>query len=239
MHIAVCEDKSGERRQLISDLGEELIRRKMNAQVMSYESGEALLSAAAHIPFRIYFLDILMPGLNGMDVAKTLRSQNPEAAIVFITSSRDYLADGFEVGAVHYLVKPYLKTDLQEAMNRCLRQVKEGERYIELMINRENQRILLSDLLWAESKDKVCYLHLKSGERRSYLRLDELELLLDDTRYLRCHRSFIVNLDYVSGTNHGVFLLPEGKEVPMRQAERAHFRTEYENYLFEKMRRRQ
>lgn len=239
MYIAVCEDKSGERRQLISDLREELIRRKMNAQVLSYESGEALLSAAGHIPFRIYFLDILLPGLNGVDAAKMLRSQNLEAAMVFITYSRDYFADGFEVGAVHYLVKPYSKMDLQEALNRCLRQVKEGERYIELMINRENQRILLSDLFWAESKDKVCYLHLKSGVCRSYLRLDELEQMLDDTRYLRCHRSFIVNLDYVSGSKHGFFLLPDGNEIPMRQADRVHFRTEYENYLFEKMRRRQ
>lgn len=238
MRIAVCEDQQNERERLVSCLEEEFARLKLSAEVLAYESGEALLAAASQIPFQIYFLDIFMSGISGVTVAKALRREDKEAAIVFITSSRDYYAEGFAVGAVHYLVKPFANADISEALERCLRLVREMERYIELIVNRESHRILLSDLIWAESKDKVCYLHLHSGECRSYLQLDELERLLDDFRFLRCHRSFLINMDEVAGFEKGCFYMTDANEIPARQAERARLRMEYENYLFEKMRRR-
>lgn len=238
MRIAVCEDQKSDRERLILCLEEELVSRKLEAQILVYGSGEALLEAAGQIPFHIYFLDIFMSGINGVTVAKNLRRQDKETAIVFITSSQDYYAEGFAVGAVHYLIKPFAKADISEALGRCLRQVGEKERYIELTVNRENRRILLSDLIWAESKDKVCYLHLYSGECRSYLQLDELERLLDDSRFLRCHRSYLVNMDEVTGFEKGDFCMTDAAKIPARQAERTRLRMEYENYLFEKMRRR-
>lgn len=96
-----------------------------------------------------------MSGISGVAAARTIRSKDRNAAIVFTTSSPDYYADGFAVGAVHYLLKPFNKSDIYEALDRCLRQVGQAERYIELTVNREVCRILLSDLLWAESRGQV------------------------------------------------------------------------------------
>lgn len=233
----MCEDNKKDRECLISCLDAELCRRRMTAEIQVYESGEALL-AAGQLPFQIYFLDIFMPNISGITVARALRQKDNDAAIVFITSSRDFYADGFTVGAAHYLLKPFAKADISEALNRCLRQVGEGERYIELTVNRERRRILFSELIWVESQDKVCILHLRSGEYRSYIRLDELEQQLDDPRFLRCHRSFLINMDETAEMKRGIFYMTTGEEIPARQTERAHLRGEYENYLFEKMRRR-
>lgn len=139
---------------------------------------------------------------------------------------------------MHYLVKPYKKTDVRVALERCIKQVGKTERYIEIMVNREKRRILLSELIWAESKDKVCWLHLKSGEVRSYIQLDELQQLLCDPRFLRCHRSFLINMDLVNRVDKNCFYTIDDEQIPMRQAERASLRENYENYLFEKMRMR-
>lgn len=238
MRIAVCEDEKYDRQKLLDCLKAELDRLRISAEILSYESGDALLAAALKQSFQIYFLDIFMAETDGVAVARTLRARGVEAAIVFITSSRDFYAEGFEVGAAHYLVKPYKETDVGVALERCIKLVGKAERYIEIVVNREKRRILLSELIWAESKDKVCWLHLKSGQVKSYIHLDELEQLLCDSRYLRCHRSFLINMDLISGMEKDSFYTTDGAVIPMRQAERARLRTEYESYLFEKMRRR-
>ena len=160
MLIAVCEDQKNDRQLLLEYLNTELERLRICAEILSYESGEALLAAAQKLSFQIYFLDIFMVKTNGVDTARALRARGTEAAIVFVTSSRDYFAEGFEVGAVHYLVKPYKKTDVRTAMERCIKQMGKAERYIEIVVNREKRRILLSELIWAESNDKVCWMNL-------------------------------------------------------------------------------
>lgn len=239
MRIAVCDDQKNDRQKLLDYLKAELDRLRMTAEFFTYENGEALLAAASQISFQIYFLDIFMEKTDGVAVARTLREKGVGSAIVFITSSREYFAEGFEVGAVHYLVKPFKEADISIAFERCLKQVGKAERYIEIMANRTRKRILFSELIWVESKDKVCCLHLKSGEIRSYIHLDELEQRLDDPRYLRCHRSFLINMDLVSRVEKNWFYTIDNAQIPMRQAERAHLRMAYENYLFDKMRRRE
>lgn len=238
MRIAVCEDKECDRIQLVLYIKKELTRRRLSAEVLAYKSGEALLHAASQIEIQIFFLDIIMPGISGVEAASILRHAKKGASIVFITSSRDYYADGFAVGAVHYLLKPYTENGISEAMNRCLHQVGEKEKYIELMVNRKKCRILLSSLLWAESKDKICCLHLHSGECHTYLRLDDLKQQLDDPRFLRCHRSFLINMDEVSRMENTFFCMTDDSKIPIRQKKRAALRMEYEDYLFERMRRR-
>ena len=238
MRIAVCDDQKNDRQKLLDYLKMELDRLRISAEILNFENGEALLSAATKTSFQIYFLDIFMDKTDGVAVARTLRERGIEAAVVFITSSRDYFAEGFEVGAVHYLVKPFKKEDISIALARSLKLVGNAERYIEVTANRERQRILLSELIWAESKDKVCCLHLKSREIRSYIHLDELEEMLDDPRFLRCHRSFLINMDLVARAEKNWFYTIDNAEIPMRQAERAYLRRSYENYLFDKMRRR-
>lgn len=238
MRIAICEDDENERKNVIALIEKTLYQEKLVGKVFAYKSGEALLAAAEREPFQIYFLDILMPGLGGLSTAQAIRLQDKVAAIVFTTSSQDYYADGFAVDATHYLVKPYTQADMAEAMERCLRKVGENERYIELIINRRHCRIFLSQLCWAESHDKVCRLHLHSGERQSYLKLDALESLLDDPRFLRCHRSFLVNMNEVARMEKGVCFMNDGAEIPIKQAERTKLRTLYEDYLFDRVRGR-
>lgn len=237
MRIAICEDSKEQQQKLTACVETFLSTRRLVAEVLVYDSGEALLLAAEQISIEVFFLDIYMSGISGVTAAKALRKQSKNAAIVFTTSSRDHFAEGFAVGAVHYLVKPYTQEELSEALERALRQVGDTQRYVELTVKRENRRILLSELIWAESKNKLCQLHTQSDVLQSYLRLDELEQQLNDPRFLRCHHSYIVNMDYVDRAETGFFIMSDKTEIYVRKADAAHFRKVYENYLFDKIRR--
>ncbi|MCI8326787.1 MAG: response regulator transcription factor [Lachnospiraceae bacterium] len=237
MRIAICEDDKTEQQRLIAYLEEEFALQSLSAEVFAYENGETLVEAAGQKPVQIYFEDDWQSGISGIKVAQHLRVQDKTAGIVFVTSSRDYFKEGFSVGAQHYLLKPYTKGEVYEALERCLRQVGGIPRYIELTVNRKKRRILFSELCWVESRDKVCQIHLVSEELRSYIRLSRLEQMLDDPRFLRCHRSFLVNMDRVTGMKNGFFCMSDEIAIPVKRAERAHFREIYEDYLFEKMKK--
>ena len=238
MLIAVCDDQARDRAKLVSVLRALLDERRLAAELREFPSGEALLSALDKESFSICFLDIFMAGISGVDAARRIRQKLPRAALVFTTSSPDYMADGFEVGAAHYLVKPFTLEAVETALDRCLYLAGEAERYVEVMAGREPRRVLLSALRYAEVRDNACTLYLEQEALVVYLSLEELAKLLDDARFLRCQRSFLVNLDHVSELKGSEFILTDGARVPVSRESRAVMKAKYEQYLFQKTRRR-
>lgn len=238
MLIAVCDDQRRDRTRLAGLLQTILEERRLAAELREYPSGESLLAALDRSGFSICFLDIFMEGISGVAAARHIRQRKLPAAIVFTTSSPDYMADGFEVGAVHYLVKPFTRQAVETALDRCLCLAGEAERFIEVTADREPRRVLLSGLRYAEARNNACLLFLTEGELVTYLTLEELSRLLDDPRFLRCQRSFLVNLDYVAELRGTEFLLTDGGRVPVSRESRAAMKARFEQYLFEKARRR-
>lgn len=238
MLIAVCDDNVGDRAVLIRALRALLDARCLAAELREFASGEALLAAMDQEPFAICFLDIFMEGVSGVDAARCIRQAGAPAALVFTTSSPEYMAAGFEVGAAHYLVKPFTREAVETALDRCLLLAGEAERFVEVMVDREPRRILLSELRYVEVRDNTCVLFLKADRLAVWLTLEELAGLLNDPRFLRCQRSFLVNLDYVAGMKGSGFLLTDGALVPVSRENRTVMKAKYEKYLFEKVRRR-
>jgi DNA-binding LytR/AlgR family response regulator len=237
LKIAICEDKQKERDALRDMLEAEIDRHRISATVVLFGSGEAMLKAMRVETFSVNFLDIYMDKVTGVEVAREIRSRDKDAAIVFTTSSRDHMAEGFDLGAVHYLLKPYTREAVKAALDRCLRAARAVERFVEVTTNRENRRVFLSKIEWIESQDKSCILRLPSESLRVYTRLDELLSLISDSRFLRCHRSFAVNLDFAAHVKDNDFVMKDGSLVPIRREERAQIKELFENYCFEKQRK--
>lgn len=238
MLIAVCDDQSKDRAGLAELLRALLEERRVAAELREYASGEALLAALDRDAFSVCFLDIFMEGISGVAAARHIRQRKLPTAIVFTTSSPDYMADGFEVGAVHYLVKPFTRGAVETALERCLYLAGEAERFVEVTVEREPRRVLLSALRYAEVRNNACTLFLTDGALVAYLSLEELSRLLDDPRFLRCQRSFLVNLDHVAELRGNDFLLADGARVPVSREGRGAMKARFEQYLFEKARRR-
>lgn len=235
MKIAICDDSKKDRENLFMKLHECFSLRQIKMQIDIYENAEQLIKNKDKL-YDIYFLDIYMGEIDGIQLAKQINRLHKRALIILTTTSRQHYAEGFEVGAVHYLVKPYTNEDLEIAITRCLKIIKIEEPYIEIMVERENKKVLYAWITYIESQNRYCIIQTMKQQFKTYQQLSELEGLLDDARFLRCHRSYIVNLDYVADYQNGVFLMKNGIEIPIKRGDRKNMKQQYEDYFFEKMR---
>lgn len=237
MRIAVCDDLRQDREKLRDSLKDALAQRRVAGDVMLFVSGDALLERLSRESFDAYFLDIYMEGLSGVETAYRLRERDPEAVLVFTTTSSGHMAEGFDVGAVHYLVKPVTPETVGPALDRCLKRMKKQERYISLTVDRAERNVLLSAIRYAESHERQCLITTASGVLTPYIRIGELEAMLDG-RFLRCHRSFVINMDEAEGLFPDGFLMTDGATIPVKRDRRAALKQRFEAYCFEKMRER-
>lgn len=241
MKIAICEDVEQDLKQLHSQLSAIVDNMDLDAEISAFSSGEQLLAAmdAGWVP-TVCFLDVYLPKITGIDVARAVKKKHPRTSIVVITVSPDYMADGFEVGAVHYLLKPVSEEKVVEALQRALQIVHQQFRSVELLVNRQRCKVFLSDIIYAESQAKFCSVHVRHSDEplRVYLRLDELEQSLSHPRFLRCHHSFIVNLDAISAPaeDGALFLMQNGAHIPIRQRSRKEILALYNDYYFKRIR---
>lgn len=235
--IAVCEDNDRAREGLAACLKKAMARRCLDGQVAAFSSAEQMRREMNGRAFPVNFLDIYMEGTSGMELAWEIIKCDPKAAVVFATTSREHMAEGFCVGAVHYLVKPYAEADVGEALDRCLRLVDKLEPYMELSVGRENRKVLLSHIYMVEFRNRCCFVCTTEGDYRVYMRLEEMENRLADSRFLRCHRSYIVNLDHVSCITGNDFVLDNNAVVPIRREDKVKVKLAFQDYYFEKTRR--
>ena len=236
MEIAICDDCGADRELLQGYLRQALSSRRVDGCLRAFASAEEMLAGMGDGVFSVNFLDIYMQGMGGVELARRIARRDPKAAIVFTTTSPDHMAEGFQVGAVHYLLKPFTAQAVEEALERCLRLVGRSERYLELMVNRVPRRVLFSQLLYVESQNRYCEVHIAGSSLRAYMRLDQLQGQLDDPRFLRCHRSFLVNMDHIAGVLDFDFVLDNGVLLPIRREERLRIRSAFEDYCFGKTR---
>lgn len=237
MRIAICDDDIADLKLLVDYLRDIIAERRLECEFDAFESSENLLVARQNAPYHIYFLDIYMTGVTGIQAAYQIRDSEPDACIIFTTSSSSHMADGFEVGAVHYVMKPLTLNAVAKAIDRCLRLIKNPEKFITLLVDRIPQKILLSEILVVESSDKYSLLTTKTGIIQSYIRLNNLETVISDERFLRCHRSFLINMDYAIGVVDGTFKMTNGMIIPIKRDKRKEMKQRFSEYCFNKLRK--
>lgn len=120
MRIAIVDDLKTERALLKERLSQQLALRGVEADILGFESGEAFLAAEKERRFSAAFLDIYMEGLSGMDAAKELRKTDTDCLLIFTTTSTDHALEGFQVRALHYLVKPFSEEELSGLLTEML-----------------------------------------------------------------------------------------------------------------------
>ena len=145
--IGICDDLEEERLALSRMVRSYAQERGMPVRLRLFSSGTELLEASPRQrDFQILFLDIFMPGLSGMDAARQLRRDGVNAAIIFATTSLDHGLDSFEVQAADYLVKPFQKQDVAQALDWCLAHLPEPLRCLSVYSEGETQEIPLASI---------------------------------------------------------------------------------------------
>jgi two-component system, LytTR family, response regulator LytT len=218
--IAVCDDNCSDRTEISTAIETYFHNQCINGKVFAYDSAEKLTSVieSKRLKFDILFLDIIMSDMDGMTCARLIRQQDKLMKIVFLTSSTDYVYEGYEVNASDYLLKPVNVRKLTAVLDKTIAQIEAvAKESISITSGGGTQRILINDIPYLESKKNQVELVLaETGERVViYTKLDEFEQLHPAKVWIRPHKSFIVNFLYVEQYASDKFVLRDGTVIPI------------------------
>lgn len=217
--IAVCDDNHSERTRICKAVEAYLQERDLDGKVFSYDSAEKLNSVleGKRLKFDIIFLDIIMSDMDGMTCARLIRQQDKLVKIIFLTSSTDYVYEGYEVDAAAYLVKPINADKLAVALAKTIDQIADvAKESIAITSGGATQRILLKDILYLESEKNKVMIVLAQGERLAvYTTLDGFETAHRSNMWIRSHKSYIVNFLYIEQYASDKFVLRGGTVIPI------------------------
>ena len=161
--------------------------------------------------FDVLFLDVYMKQMNGMELAKEIRKYDREVQMVFLTGVSDYVFEGYEIGAVRYLLKPIEQEKLTETMAVCLEKVKQkSDDYISFKYQGEILRLLRSDIVYVEVFGHYLRMVTKTDTYEWKDSLQSMKSKLDERRFAEANRSTIVNMEYVSKITREECLLENG-----------------------------
>ena len=222
MQLAICDDEK-EIRELYA---EKIKHFYPDADLVQYRSGEELL--IAYRKPDILLLDIQMPGRNGMEIAKQLRGSCKEMVIIFVRALEEYVFQAFDVGAFHYLVKPFDDEKLAEVLARAVGQYEDNRKREEhkkkeretssLVITRggEHVTVRIEDIVYAEVFDRKVIIHTMDSDIEYYGKMKELEQKVGDGFY-RPHRAYLVNLNFIRKYDAATIYLKRGQALMAKQ----------------------
>ena len=235
MKIAICDDEVAVSEVTKSLLQQWAIHQSISLSVHCYENGDDLILAQKSECFDLIFLDVLMPLLNGIDTAKELRRQNQNVPIIFLTSSKEFAFDSYEVKALQYLLKPVSPNQLWSIMDDFIALIKNQK---EIFVARTSDgfcKIALEDTNYLEAQNKSVLVFPHNGtsieSRELFSRCEEIFTL--EHGFFRCHRSYIINLNFVNQFTKNSVTMTNGVTLPISRNRSLAFKEAYFTYMFE------
>lgn len=185
------------------------------AKIQKYSSGEELLNSDFK-DIDILLLDIQMDQINGMDTARQIRAVDNNMEIIFITSLIDYVQEGYEVRAYRYLLKPIELEELEKHILSCIKEVKSKTNNYILIKNKSNTyKIYSNEIKYIEVQKKNMLIHTTNKSYDVRYSLEKIEKDLNMDIFIRCHKSFLLNISYVENIKSNVAILESGEDVPI------------------------
>ncbi|MSA71823.1 LytR/AlgR family response regulator transcription factor [Holdemania massiliensis] len=201
MNIAYCEDE-----KIQKEILEELLCRWGKVDLVWYESAEQMLfECDGRYPFDLIILDIQMRNQNGMELARQIRRDDPQVPLLFLTATKEYVFEGYEVNALRYLIKPIQPSQLFAILGEIQASTKRS-----ILLN--GNRIDLNALVYVEAEAHYCHLVFEDHRQKEKIGIRELKTMLDDS-FVMIHRSYLVNIAKVDQIRReelsaGSFTLP-------------------------------
>lgn len=229
LRIAICEDDIIQRHSIVN-----LIKNLLNSinkkfELIEFSCGEKLLSSSCN--YHIYFLDIEMDNISGIDIAKKIRTFNHNAVIIFTTGYTNYVFDAFDVNAFHYLIKPIDEKKFEKVLFAAIKSLSPKEKFLVAKINNFLTKIYLRDIKYIESDQRKIKVHTTYDVIEYYYKISDLEIELLQYNFFRCHKSFIVNLKYVQSFDNTFITLKTSEKVFVSRYKLADFSKAFMYYL--------
>lgn len=215
LKICICDDDAAQRTYLADIVGAWAKRNRHLAELRQYADAKAFFfDYSEEKDFDILLLDIEMPGMNGIELAKAVRRENAAVQIVFVTGYYEYFSDGFDVSALHYLLKPLDEGKLCAVLERAVNQLAYRQRSVLLSTPEGDFKVPLADILYAEAQNVYVIVHTKNGNYRARMSLAAFSESLDET-FFKVHRSYIAGLKYVRKILRTEIEMVNGETIPI------------------------
>ncbi|MCH5272101.1 MAG: response regulator transcription factor [Lachnospiraceae bacterium] len=215
LKIAICDDDTSQRAHLFDMVASWSKKNRHLIEVKQYADAKSFLfDYAEEKDFDILLLDVEMPGMNGIELAKTVRRENAAVQIVFITGYYEYFSDGFDVSALHYLIKPADGIKLCAVLDKAAERLAYRERSILLSTADGDIKVPLADIIYIESENVYVIIHTTHGSYRTRMTLGKCAEQLDET-FFKVHRSFIAGLKYVRKITRTEVTMTNGGTLPI------------------------
>lgn len=234
MKIAICDDEK-EIREL---LGNKVKKLYPKTELLFYASGEELLTEDH--TYDILFLDIQMPGKDGMETARELRKKKKDIILIFITAIEEYVFQAFDVGAFHYLVKPFCEDQFETIVHHAVLQYQsklkavqprrpaQEEKYIMIKTGGIHTKVLIKNIIYAEVFNRKIVIHETDREIEYYGKLSDLEETAGED-FFRSHRAYLIHFKYVIRYDSSKIFLEKGTAL-MAQKNYKQFVKQYLQY---------
>lgn len=212
LSIAVCDDEVIECCSMAGKIKEILEEMKTPCMIRQFDSGRKLLQAPES--FDIVFLDIMMCDIDGMKTAQMLREKAADKLLIFVSSSREYVFEAYDVEAFQYLLKPIDDLRLKNVLRRAVLKTENRTReFIVVSRERQKRKLFLDDIYYFEIRGRTIVVHGTEGLFTYYGQIGILEKTLQEKGFFRCHKSFLINLKYADVYNRQEVLLANGEKL--------------------------
>lgn len=215
VRIAICDDEERYRIELKTILNKLLINADLN--IDTFDDGNILADAFAASPYDLVFLDIEMPAVDGITLAKKIRSRSENVFIVFLTSHIEYALEGYEVNALRYLTKPVDIEKLKEVIRYV--QEKQGSSR-QIIIKEDGEEILIdiNDVIYMESMNQNVRIVTAKGEHVIRYNIGDFEEQLKNDGFFRIHRGYLISLSKVKKLSGNDVILDGGETLPVSRS---------------------
>ncbi|MDE7311714.1 MAG: LytTR family DNA-binding domain-containing protein [Eubacterium sp.] len=238
-YIALCDDKPEE-----LDKSKNMLKLyqdqhpEFTFSIRQFQKAEELLWMVQEKNYTpdLLIIDIFMPGKLGVDTAKELRKMGSRCSIIFLTISREYALEAFQVDAVQYLLKPISQHELFQVLDKVWKKINEGQKkYLLIRIGSSLCRIPVQNILYIEAQKKCQQLYLNDGTQY-LLRLTMAklyEMLAEYKAFAKAGVSYIVNLIHVESISTQMIHLDNGKQIYLPRGAYPAFKKQYFQYYCE------
>ena len=223
MRIAYCEDEAAQAVYIRGMITEWAESRSTAAEVLLFGSAEEFLFKNEEYPYDMVLLDIAMKQMNGVELAHAIRGRDKRISIAFLTADRGFALEGYEVGAIRYLVKPVVKEKLYELMDALLAESAENAEDGKCFMVEEKgmlRKVKENTLCYMEACGHYTELHMADA---AVIRIKEslggiVSRIHDKDLFVKCHRSYAVNLIYVEKISRTECILSNTAVLPVSRS---------------------
>ena len=220
MKLAIIEDEQVHSELLSVYLEEWSEKRAVSLCVKVFSSAESFLfDWEEERDFDVLFVDIQMKEMNGMEMAKRIREQDPNIVIIFTTGLSEYIGEGYEVEALHYLLKPISREKLGQCMDKAFKR-SGRERFLLVQTREEIWKLFTEQIMYVEARGHGCVIEYcaptgETCQTEATESISELEQKLDGEDFVKCHRSYLCRISSIQRIDKTDIILDNGSRVPV------------------------